>query len=56
MSLATTLQDVRLKLSKEDEEVVKSSTFAPHEMSLMEFLMKGLKLEEQQYVPMRLWY
>ena len=56
MSLATTLQDVRLELSKEDEEVAKSGALALHKMSLMELLMKGLELEEQQYIPSCSWY
>lgn len=48
--LATRLQDVRLELAKEDADVAKEGAAAPHTISLTEFLMKGLELEEQQYV------
>jgi hypothetical protein len=48
--LATCLQDVRLELAKEDAEAAKDGAVAPHATSLTEFLMKGLELEEQQYV------
>ena len=44
------MQDVCLKLAKEDGDVAKDGAVAPHETSLTEFLMKGLELEEQQYV------
>ncbi|KAF9470194.1 hypothetical protein BDN70DRAFT_821649, partial [Pholiota conissans] len=46
----TTLQDVRLELAKEDAEAVSAGICSPHEISLTEFLTKGLELEEQQYV------
>lgn len=48
--IATRLQDVRLELAKEDAEAAKDGAVAAHETSLTEFLMKGLELEEQQYV------
>lgn len=44
------MQDIRLELAKEDGEAAKDGAVAPHETSLTEFLMKGLELEEQQYV------
>ena len=47
---ATCLQDVHLELAKEDADMGKEGAAAPHTISLTEFLMKGLELEEQQYV------
>ncbi|PPQ96654.1 hypothetical protein CVT26_010318, partial [Gymnopilus dilepis] len=44
----TTLQDVRLELTKEDAEDASNGIAAPHESSMTEFLTKGLELEEQQ--------
>lgn len=48
--LATCLQDVRLELAQEDAEMAKDGAVAPHVTSLTDFLMKGLDLEDQQYV------
>jgi hypothetical protein len=48
--LATRLQDVHLELAKEDAEMAKDGAVSPHTTSLTEFLMKGLEIEEQQYI------
>jgi len=45
---ATTLQDVRLELAKEDALELENGNEAPHKLSMTIFLVKGLKLEEQQ--------
>ncbi|KIL55518.1 hypothetical protein M378DRAFT_188665 [Amanita muscaria Koide BX008] len=44
----TTLQDVHLELAKENAEAMRNGALASHEVSLPEFLIKGLELEEQQ--------
>ncbi|KIL55654.1 hypothetical protein M378DRAFT_17763, partial [Amanita muscaria Koide BX008] len=48
--LATTLQDVRSELAKEDAKAAADGVVPPHKMSLTVFLTKGLELEEQQRV------
>jgi hypothetical protein len=53
--LATTLQDVRLELAKEDTRLVAQGDVAAHETSLTSFLMTGLELEEHQYVLIIAW-
>ncbi|KAM6491450.1 hypothetical protein JOM56_013019 [Amanita muscaria] len=45
---ATTLQDVRLELAKEDAVQVAQGAVSPHKASLTSFLVMGLELEEQQ--------
>jgi len=45
---ATTLQDVRLELAKEDALELENGGEALHKLSLTTFLVKGLELEEQQ--------
>lgn len=49
-SLATTLQDVRLELAKEDADAMVAGATQPHSTSPTAFLMKGLELEESQCV------
>jgi hypothetical protein len=46
--LATTLQDVRLELVKEDLRLAAQGEISAHQTSLTSFLMTGLELEEQQ--------
>jgi hypothetical protein len=48
--LATTLQDVRLELAKEDLRLATQGEIMAHQTSLTSFLMAGLELEERQYV------
>lgn len=48
---ATTLQDVRLELAKDDAASSAQGVVSPHKITLATFLMTGLDLEEQQYVP-----
>ena len=50
MVIATTLQDVRLELAKEDTRLVAQGEIYTHKTSLTSFLMTGLDLEEHQYV------
>lgn len=50
MALATTLQDVRLELAKDDAASSAQGVISPHRIMLTTFLMTGLNLEEQQYV------
>jgi hypothetical protein len=47
---ATTLQDVRLELAKDDAASSAQGVVSPHRVTLTTFLMTGLDLEEQQYV------
>lgn len=47
---ATTLQDVRLELMKEEAAAAAEGAVSPHKMSLTSFLVLGLDLEDQQYV------
>jgi hypothetical protein len=47
---ATTVQDVRLELAKEDAANSARGVVSPHEVTLTAFLTMGLDLEEQQYV------
>jgi len=49
-TIATTLHDVRLELAKEDAKELNNGVEAPHKISITSFLVKGLDLEEQQYV------
>ena len=53
MALATTLQDVRLELAKEDAA---SSAASPHRITLATFLATGIDLEEQQYALQYIFY
>ena len=46
--LATTLQDVCLKLAKEDSVLAATGTILPHKASSTSFLTICLELEEQQ--------
>ena len=52
--LATTLQDVRLELAKEDSvlatQLAAQGDISGHKTSLTSFLTTGLELEEQKYV------
>lgn len=48
--LATTLQDVRLELAKEETRLVALGEISVHTTSLTSFLVTGLDLEEYQYV------
>lgn len=48
MVIATTLQDVRLELVKEDTRLAAQGEISAHQTSLTSFLMTGLELEEQQ--------
>lgn len=48
--IEATLQDVRLELAKEDAADTAKGVVSPHSTSVTEFLIKGLELEEQQYV------
>jgi hypothetical protein len=48
---ATTLQDVRLELAKEDADEAARGVLSPHKTTLTSFLTLGFDLEEQQYVP-----
>lgn len=48
--LATTLQDVRLDLAKEDAAEAARGLITPHKMTMTAFLTMALDLEEQQYV------
>lgn len=50
---ATTLQDVRLELAKDDAASSAQGVISPHNITLTTFLTTGLDLEEQQYVPYR---
>ena len=50
VSIATTLQDVCLELAKEDGLEAENGAIAPHKTSATEFLVKGLEIEEQQYI------
>ena len=49
-SLATTLQDVRLKLTKEDAAAAAKGAQSPHKTSVTSFLVMGMDLEDQQWV------
>jgi hypothetical protein len=44
----STLQDVRLQLSKEDAEEAARGVISAHQTSMSSFLMTGIELEEQQ--------
>jgi hypothetical protein len=48
--LATTVQDVRLELVKEDTANAARGVISPHKTSLTTFLTVGMDLEEQQCV------
>jgi len=48
--IATTLQDVRLALAKEEAAQVALGNLPPHKMSLSAFLIAGFELEDSQYV------
>ena len=47
--LATTLQDVRLELAKEEAAEAARGRVSPHDITLTTFLTTALDLEEQQY-------
>ena len=47
---ATTLQDVRLALAKEEAAQVALRNLPWHKMSLSAFLIAGFELEDTQYV------
>ena len=47
---ATTLQDVRLALAKEEAAQVALGNLPRHKMSLSAFLIAGFELEDTQYV------
>jgi len=51
--LATSLQDVRLELAKEDAAEAAKGTTHANKMTFTTFFMTGLDLEEQQYVMAR---
>jgi hypothetical protein len=48
--LATTLQDVRLELAREEAAEAARGSTSPHKVTLTTFLTTALELEEQQYV------
>jgi hypothetical protein len=48
---ATTLQDVRLELAREEAGEVALGVLPRHKTSLTSFLMIGFELEDSQYVP-----
>jgi hypothetical protein len=48
ISLATTVQDVRLELVKEEANEAAHGILSAHKTSLSGFLTLGLELEEQQ--------
>ena len=48
--IATTLQDVRLTLAKEEAAQVALGNLPCHKMSLLAFLIAGFELEDSQYV------
>lgn len=48
--VATTLQDVRLALVKEEAAQVALGNLPQHKMSLLAFLIAGFELEDSQYV------
>ncbi len=48
--LATTIQDIRLELAKEDANDATNGINFLHETTVTTFLTKGLELEGQQYV------
>jgi len=48
--IATTLQDVRLTLAKEEAAQVALGNLPRHKMSLSAFLIAGFELEDSQYV------
>jgi hypothetical protein len=50
LCLATTLQDVRLELAKEEAAEAAKGCTSPHKVTLTTFLTTALDLEEQQYV------
>lgn len=45
-----TLQDVRFQLATEEEAAARSGEASVHKVSLSDFLLTGLEIEEQQYV------
>jgi len=47
---ATTLQDVRLELAKDDAASSAQGVVAPHRITLTTFLTTELELKEQQYI------
>lgn len=49
-SSATTLQDVRLELTKEDAAAATNGIVSAHKMISTSFFVMGLELEDQQYV------
>ncbi len=46
--VATTIQDIRLELAKEDANDTANGNSPAHETSVTMFLTKGLELESQQ--------
>ena len=48
VSLATTVQDVRLELIQEEAHETAYGVLPPHKISASSFLTIGLELEEQQ--------
>ena len=53
---ATTLQDVRLLLAKEEAAQAALGTLPQHKTSLSSFLMTGFELEDRQYVELLLLF
>jgi len=47
---ATTLQDVRLALAKEEVAQIALRNLLRHKLSLLAFLIAGFKLEDTQYI------
>jgi hypothetical protein len=48
--IATTLQDIRLELAKEEAAEMAAGVVPQHKMSLTGFLTTGLLLEDRQWV------
>lgn len=46
--IGTTIQEIRLKLAKEDAAEVANGVIFPHTTSATVFLTKGLEIEAQQ--------
>ncbi|KAF8984861.1 hypothetical protein BDQ17DRAFT_1393808 [Cyathus striatus] len=46
----TTLQDVRLELTREDVATTEKGIISKHKLTLTKFLIKGFELEEQQHL------
>lgn len=49
LHIGTTLQDVRLMLTKEEAAQAALGNLPRHEISMVTFLMKGFELEDNQY-------